>query len=550
MPRRPPVDPPEGSKLALSGRVVTMDKELTVHPRGTVWIDKGTVAAVTPQGQAAPEGFSDVEPVASGGTIFPGLIELHNHLAYNALRLWDVPKRFTNRGQWGTVPDYRRLVSGPMQVLGPDPELMPAVVRWVESKCLVSGTTTSQGIELFSNAGSRRYYRGVVRNVEATDDPALHHAATKISDVEAEKASSFLTRLGQRECFILHLSEGTDEEARDHFLALKLPRRKWALAPSLAGIHCAALKGEDFDVLSKHGCSMVWSPFSNLLLYGGTAKVEEAKGKLRIGLGSDWSPTGSKNLLGELKVAKLVSDSKGTLFKDHEIVAMATRNAAEILRWDGALGSIETDKYADLLVVNGVREDPYATLLGADETDVRAVLIAGVPRFGLPSVLGRLGVQDGEKLKIAGKQRVLNFKQATSDPAVAKIGLGVARERLSDALLHLKERRLEQERRGLRFAAAPGSGDPTVGLQWALALDELQETGTELRPRVPLGGGEPTGPELEPLQAAKPLSEILGPLELDPLTVADHRSEFLERVGAERNLPAFVAPGLARLYGM
>ena len=51
-----------------------MDKELTVHPHGTVWIDKGAIAAVTPQGQAAPEGFSDVEPVASGGTIFPGLI--------------------------------------------------------------------------------------------------------------------------------------------------------------------------------------------------------------------------------------------------------------------------------------------------------------------------------------------------------------------------------------------------------------------------------------------------------------------------------------------
>jgi hypothetical protein len=36
------------------------------------------------------------------GTLFPGLIELHNHPSYNALPLWSpVPKRFTNRGQWG-----------------------------------------------------------------------------------------------------------------------------------------------------------------------------------------------------------------------------------------------------------------------------------------------------------------------------------------------------------------------------------------------------------------------------------------------------------------
>ena len=53
---------------------------------------------------------------------------------------------------------------------------------------------------------------------------------------------------------------------------------------------------------------MVWSPLSNLLLYGATARVDAAKrAGVRIGLGSDWSPSGSKNLLGELKVAWLYS---------------------------------------------------------------------------------------------------------------------------------------------------------------------------------------------------------------------------------------------------
>lgn len=548
MPKRPPIDPAEGGKLALSGRVATMDAGFGVLDRGVVYLDAGRIAAVEPAAAGPPPGFEAVKPVACGGTIFPGLIEFHNHLAYNALRLWDVPKLFTNRDAWGRVDDYRRLVSGPMQVLGPDPELMPAVVRWVEAKCLVAGTTTSQGIELFSNQGSRRYYRGTVRNVEATDDPDLPHAGTKISDVDAARAESFLKRLGQLDCFILHLSEGTDDAAREHFQALQLSRDRWALAPSLAGIHCAALRKEDFEVLARHECSMVWSPFSNLLLYGDTAKVEHAKGRLKIGLGSDWSPTGSKNLLGELKVAKLVSDEKGGLFEDRELVAMATRDAARILRWDAALGSIEPGKRADLVVVNGTSGDPYDALLRCDETDVRAVLVGGVPRFGLPGLLGRLGVE-GEAVKIAGKRRLVNFRQATADPAVGRITLAQARERLTDALLRLKELRLEQERRGLRFAAAPGSGDPAAPLRWALALDELQETGTELRPRVPMRGRERTGPRLEPVQAAKPLSEILGPLELDPLTVADHRDEFLAQVARERNLPKYVPRGLKRLYG-
>ena len=53
---------------------------------------------------------------------------------------------------------------------------------------------------------------------------------------------------------------------------------------------------------------MIWSPLSNLLLYGGTAHVDAAReAGVTIGLGSDWSPTGSKNLLGELKVAWLYS---------------------------------------------------------------------------------------------------------------------------------------------------------------------------------------------------------------------------------------------------
>ncbi len=64
-------------------------------------------------------GFAGVTIVESGGTIFPGLIELHNHLSYNALPLWSpVPKRFENRGQWPNHKDYRPLVSGPMTVIG------------------------------------------------------------------------------------------------------------------------------------------------------------------------------------------------------------------------------------------------------------------------------------------------------------------------------------------------------------------------------------------------------------------------------------------------
>jgi hypothetical protein len=47
--------------------------------------------------------------------------------------------------------------------------------------------------------------------------------------------------------------------------------------------------------------------------------------------------------------------------------------------------------------------------------------------------------------------------------------------------------------------------------------------------------------------AGPPLSEILEPLELDPLTVADD-DDFLETIAAEPNLPGYLAPGLRSLY--
>ncbi len=68
------------------------------------------------------------------------------------------------------------------------------------------------------------------------------------------------------------------------------------IGPALAGIHCAALNAGDFAVMAKHHGSIIWSPLSNLLLYGGTTDIKAARAAgVSIALGSDWSPSGSKN---------------------------------------------------------------------------------------------------------------------------------------------------------------------------------------------------------------------------------------------------------------
>ncbi|HET6675352.1 MAG TPA: amidohydrolase family protein [Nitrospiraceae bacterium] len=547
---RDTIDANQGGKIALSGRLVLMDEASTVIPQGVLYMDKGNIVAVTEAGAPCPVGFESVSIINSRGTIFPGLIELHNHLAYNALRLWDVPKPYTNRDQWARIPDYRKLISGPMQIIGKTPELVPSLIRYVECKSLLGGVTTSQGIQLFSNAGIRRFYRGLVRNVEQTDEKGLPEAVTRVADIDARDAGRFLGRLKKASCFLLHLSEGVDETARKHFLALQISDQDWAIGPQLAGIHCAGLAEEDFKIYGEKQGAMIWSPLSNLLLYGKTARIKSAKkAGVRIGIGSDWSPSGSKNLFGELKVARLVSQAEGDVFSDRDIVSMATRQAAAILQWDAALGSLEAGKRADLLVISGATGDPYESVVTAKETSIRLVMINGVARYGFPSLMRRLGAA-GENIQVGGSARMVFLEHESADPTVGALSLKAAMKTLKEALRQLPELAREREQpdaapRGVLRRLVQGMPSQQ---EWTLALDELEDTGLDLRPRLPLRGEQAlTGPTRAPTLMASPLSEIVEPLDLDPLTVADDAT-FLSRIDRQLNLPDFVKTGLKAMY--
>jgi len=539
-----PIDPLTGPRYALEGKVVTMDASFRVLNRGVIYIERGQIIAIKPTNAPCPPGFEDSPLIHTRGTIYPGLIDLHNHLSYDALPLWDVPKKFKNRSRWGRKPAYRKLISGPMQVLGQTPGYVEAIVRYVECKCLLGGVTTSQGIALYSNQGIRKYYRGIVRNVEETDETALPEANTKISDVEASKAAKFLDRLRRSSCLLLHLSEGVDDRAYQHFIALHLESGEWAITPALAGIHCVGLKDTDFRTMQERGGSLVWSPLSNLLLYGKTADIKAAKSHgVLIGIGPDWSPTGSKNLLGELKVGRLVSEECGSIFSDREILAMATRNAAKILKWDDALGSIEVGKRADLLVIYGRRGDPYEKLLKSSESSIILVVINGIPRYGQVRLMKHFG-NGTEKWNVGRAKRILNLEQETADPIVGALTLRKARDRLKEGMQKLSELARELEHRSFAFSHTTLDTPET---KWSLVLDHNELEGEAHRPHLPFGPrGIPTG-QLTFAAARVPLSQILEPIELDDLTVRDDK-QFLDRIAQQQNLTDFIKNRLPDLY--
>jgi 5-methylthioadenosine/S-adenosylhomocysteine deaminase len=529
------------SRYIVAGRIVTMDPQRKVIS-GRVLVAGNRIEAVVPDGQPLPAGFQNAIELQTKGTIYPGLIELHNHLSYNVLPLLPIAKQYTNRDQWSTGVAYTRQVTGPMKVLSQTTGFLPAIVRWVECRCLLGGVTTTQGIALSSNQGITRYYRGLVRNVEQPGATELPRAASHIADVDAKDAAKFLAELKNRNCLLLHLSEGTDSKAHDHFASLQISNGKWAIAPSLSGIHCVALTSADFKTLQGNGGSMVWSPLSNLLLYGKTADIKAAKAaKVTMGIGSDWSPSGSKNLLGELKVAKIVSQVQGDVFSDQEIVEMATVNGAAILKWSPQLGSIEAGKLADLVVIDGTGGDPYSHLINALESDIRLVMIDGVPRAGAPAILNH-SAASLETWKVGGKSVALNLGQEDADPAVGKITLKAAAQKLKTGLHDLKAlaKALEKPTPHLTRVAS--------GTEWKLVLDHEEPEGLAQRPHLRDSSGHLTGtlPRLAAALAAKPLSEVLVPLQLEPLTMVDQPS-FVDQLQQQPNLSAAIKTELAKL---
>jgi hypothetical protein len=286
---------------------------------------------------------------------------------------------------------------------------------------------------------------------------------------------------------------------------------------------------------------MVWSPFSNLLLYGGTADVAAAKAAgVAIALGCDWGPSGSRSLLGELKVAHLWSE-RNNIFTPRELVAMVTREAAGLLEWSPVLGSIEADKRADLLAISGDTGDPYLQLINAKENDVALVMISGVARVGIPSLMRSLNLS-GERIDVGGAARTLFLAHPNADPLVEGLSLTDAAAALKAALRTLPQLARQADKpRPMSAIARMRDG----GNRWRLQLDEIFDSGVDLRPNLRPNRGAPrAAASMRPaVDANLKLADAVAPTEIDALTVVGD-DEYIDALDQQLNLPTFIKSGL------
>jgi len=218
------------------------------------------------------------------------------------------------------------------------------------------------------------------------------------------------------DAFAVHAGEGIDEHERSEWDQLKALGLN---VPQLVMIHTTAFGPAEYAEVAQAGAKVIWSPLSNLLLYGKTDDVPSAvKAGVNVSLGTDWAPSGSANLLGELKVADRVNKKQWAGFlTDQQLVNMVTINPAKAYALDKFIGSIEVGKYADLMVVaKQPGLTPYRDLINARPQDVTLVTISGDALFGDPRIMDAAGkTGDYETVDACGTPKAIDMTVTAKD---------------------------------------------------------------------------------------------------------------------------------------
>lgn len=429
--------------IVLTGRVVTFDEEQPTIDDGAVYVGADEhIAAVQKRSAPAPAGFDGAKRVRTGGVIYPGLIDLHGHIAYNSLPLWSPPGRtepYTSRYQWPDHKSYKPMISDPANALGA--LAGKAHLKYLETKAVIGGTTAIQG-----TAKTGRPYEGwLVRNIEhetfMTKKKTVYVSALPLRDDTAYEAQA--QHLKDKLAFVYHLSEGTDPDLVEEYDKI---RDEHCLAPGFAGIHCTALERANYDEWAPKGGSIVWSPFSNLWLYRDTTDVLAAQAAgVRICLGADWAPSGSKNLLGELKVADHWNRTHlDEQLSAQDICAMATCNPADAVNWGDKIGRLKTGLHADVLVTTNRVDDPYRNLIESVERDVLLVAINGQPFYGTTKLMKATGAIHAEPIKVGRLRRAIQL--IYDDVAEADMGWQAVLDDLAAAIEDPLKRYFELEK--------------------------------------------------------------------------------------------------------
>jgi 5-methylthioadenosine/S-adenosylhomocysteine deaminase len=413
--------------LVIGGTVITPSGAL---PNAWIVIDQGKIQAIQTTQPAIP----GARVLATRDLIFPGFVDLHDHPAYNVIPRWSPGRLFDNRYQWRNAADYKKAIALPQGALIRAAGGFCDIDEFAEVKALIGGTTTLIGISSFGPlpvcaSGLTRnldlvtgfYPRGAaerVRNeIGIQDKDGIAH------DMNPAKAAEIAAQLssGALDLLAIHAGEGKRGDPLS-VGELDLIDQAHMLGAHTVLVHGTAFDGSAFARIHAAGASLVWSPRSNIELYGETTDIGAARAAgVPVAIAPDWSPSGSDNTLAELRYAAALDPAKygGPALTAKDLFEMATIVPARLAHIDDRVGSLAPGLYADLFVIPGDAARPYEALLQSGPDDVALVLVAGEPLYGAKANLGALGVTATEDVTLCAGAHALSSVALPAGPFAA-----------------------------------------------------------------------------------------------------------------------------------
>ncbi|MFN0252881.1 MAG: lamin tail domain-containing protein [Kofleriaceae bacterium] len=382
-----------GTKKLIKGEILTPTK---LFHGGQVAVDaQGSITCVGCDCDEADQTVITCPDAA----ISPGLINTHDHITFT-----QNPPYNDNSGRYDDRQQWRRGLDGKARISASGGASADQI-RWGELRFLMSGATSIVG------SGGQP---GLLRNLDSTAQEGLNQKPVEFDTFPLDDSGGMrratdcnyggepatAASIAQYDSYEPHTSEGVNQSARNEFLCQSSTEHD-TMPPGVSNnlttsktamIHAIGLQPQDYGTMAAAGTALIWSPRSNITLYGETARVTTAaRMGVEIALGTDWMPTGSMNMSRELACADSFNrDYLNNFFDDRQLWMMVTINAASVTATDEAIGLLTPGKVADISIFELNGKAPYRGVIEAEPKDVALVLRAGKPLYGDDATIAAL----------------------------------------------------------------------------------------------------------------------------------------------------------------
>ncbi|WP_081426461.1 lamin tail domain-containing protein [Sorangium cellulosum] len=398
----------EGTCEVVPGAGATLIRGVVLTP-GTVL--RGGRVLVDERGAIACVGCDCEAPGATEitcptGVVSPALINTHDHITFTQNSPYTpTEERYEHRHDWRTGNNEHTAIDTPGSAT-------QAQIRWGELRFLMGGATSIVG------SGSAT---GLLRNLDRADQEGLGQKPVNFDTFPLRDSSGrelasgcgyssgMVTQedIAGEDAYCPHVAEGIEASARNEFVCLQTAPND-VLLPQSAYIHGIGLTALDYAAMAVNGTALIWSPRSNITLYGDTAVVTAASRLgVQIALGTDWIATGSMNLLRELRCAASLNERYyDGFFTDEELWTMVTGNAAAVTATDDAIGALAAGKVADIAIFDGAERDGHRAIVAAEPQDVVLVMRGGKVLYGDAAVVSAVrGEEACDALDVCGASK-------------------------------------------------------------------------------------------------------------------------------------------------